>query len=280
MKKRIAFSLLLALLLTLAFSAPAATARAEASDVPGAVYDEAGLLTAAQRSELEARAEDVAERYGCGVYIVILNDYRDYSSQASLFSFSQDYYRSRGLGAGTTGSGVLLLMSMQNRDYSLVTSGALAHEAFTDYAQGVLAAAFLDDFRRNDWGGGFTDYVDCCEELLARAAAGNPLDVEERESAGLPTGLKVGIIVCVPLLIAFAVCEGLRRQMKPVRRSTRADEYIVPGGVELSVKRDVFLNRSVTRTVVRTENRGPSGGHGMGGTTVNAGGFSGHSGKF
>ena len=281
MKKRIVFSLLLSLMLMFALTVSASAALTDPAGVQNAVVDEAGLLTATQVQQLEEDAESIAARYGCGVYLVILNDYRAYSAQSSIFSFSQDYYRSNGLGEGTTDSGVLLLMSMANRDYSLVTSGTLAHEAFTDYGQGVLAASFLDDFRSNDWYGGFRDYVDGCEELLARAAAGVPLDVSPAEDHyGLPTPLKLLIVVGVPLLAAFAVCEGLRRQMKPVRRETRADEYIVSGGVELSLKRDVFMNRSVTRTVIRTNNRDPSGGHGMGGTTVNAGGFSGHSGKF
>ena len=93
------------------------------------------------------------------------------------------------------------------------------------------------------------------------------------------SGLSLAVIIGVPLLISFFACEMMKRQMKPVSRQTGADEYIVPGGINLSLKRDVFLNRSVTRTLIRHEDRGSPGGS-MGGTTVNSAGFSGHSGKF
>ena len=81
-----------------------------------------------------------------------------------------------------------------------------------------------------------------------------------------------------PSIHADFIPEGMKRQMKPVGRQNRADEYVVPGGIHLSLKRDVFLNRTVTRTVIHTENRDSSSGGG--GTTVNSQGFSGHSGKF
>ncbi|MER2236358.1 MAG: TPM domain-containing protein, partial [Candidatus Limivicinus sp.] len=77
----------------------------------------------------------------------------------------------------------------------------------------------------------------------------------------------------------FAAAEGMKRKMKPVKKSGTADDYLVQNGIHLDVKQDVFVNRSVTRTVIRTE-RSSGGGGGGGGTTVNSGGFSGHSGKF
>jgi len=79
--------------------------------------------------------------------------------------------------------------------------------------------------------------------------------------------------------VSFGACEGMRHRMKPVKTQSRADEYIVPGGIHFNLKRDVFVNRTVSRTVIRTENRDSHYGGG-GGTTVNSGGFSGHSGKF
>ena len=114
---------------------------------------------------------------------------------------------------------------------------------------------------------------------LSRAADGNPVDVNFESRSGIPAELSAGIIVGVPLLVSFGACEGMRHRMKPVKTQSRADEYIVPGGIHFNLKRDVFVNRTVSRTVIRTENRDSHYGGG-GGTTVNSGGFSGHSGKF
>ena len=227
------------------------------SGLPFYVSDVAEILSDGQRQDLESTAEKISSQYGCGVYIVTLDDYREYDSK----------------------SGILLLLSMADRDYSLVTYGSKAHYAFTDYGQRVIASEFLDDFRENEWYEGFSDYLSCCGDLLDRADRGEPLDVVYNEHSRMNSGLSLAVIIVVPLLISFFACEMMKRQMKPVSRQTGADEYIVPGGINLSLKRDVFLNRSVTRTLIRHEDRGSPGGS-MGGTTVNSAGFSGHSGKF
>ena len=269
----------LALLIFLLVIPSLASADTEGSSLRYYVSDVAGILTDEQRQDLENTAAQISSKYGCGIYIVTLEDYREYDDSSDIFSFSQDFYRSYRMGLGDSKSGVLLLLSMADRDYSLVTYGGNAHYAFTDYGQQVLASEFLDDFRKNDWYGGFSDYLNCCNELLARADRGEPLDVVYEDHSRMSTGASLAIVIGVPLLVSFLACEAMKRQMKPVARQSGADEYIVPGGIDLSLKRDVFLNRSVTRTVIRHENRAPASG-GMGGTTVNSAGFSGHSGKF
>ena len=247
--------------------------------LPYYVSDTAGLMTSEEWRKLESTAENISEQYGCGVYIVTLQDYRDYGSYNNFWDFSEAFYTRYNMGLGEARNGILLIMSMAERDYSLLAYGRDAHYAFTDYGKNVLENRFLDNFMRSDWAGGFADYLNGCEELLGRAAAGDPLDVSYEETSGLPDEVSTGIIIGLPLLVGFGACEGMRRNMKPVKPRSRADEYIVPGGINLSLKRDVFVNRTVTRTVIRTENR-DSGFHGGGGTTVNSHGFSGHSGKF
>ncbi len=270
---------LLAVLMLLFFVPSKALADTEDSTLAYYVSDVAGILSDAQRQDLENKARQISSNYGCGVYIVTLEDYKEYDSKSDVFSFAQDFYRSYKLGIGDSKSGILLLLSMADRDYSLVTYGSNAHYAFTDYGQQVIASEFLDDFRENDWYDGFSDYLSRCNDLLARASRGEPLDVVYDDHSRMNSGVSLAMIIGIPLLISFFACETMKRQMKPVSRRAGADEYIVPGGINLSLKRDVFLNRSVTRTVIRHEDRGSSGGS-MGGTTVNSAGFSGHSGKF
>ena len=273
MKRIISLSLILLLLLTpLLCGAASAESR---SELPYYVSDTAHLIPTEQWQKLEDAAEQVSGQYGCGVYVLTLNDYRDYGSYNGIRAFSEDFYNRYQLGIGEARNGILLVLSMTERDYSLIAYGGDAHYAFTDYGKEALAKSFLDDFSRNDWVGGCSDYINGCAELLSRAAEGNPLDVGQE--SGLPPLLSTAIGIVLPLLVAFGVCEGMKHKMKPVRPQSRADEYVVPGGVEFSQKRDTFINRTVTRSVIRTENRDSSGG---GGTTVNSQGFSGQSGKF
>ena len=277
MKRTISFLLTFFLLTAVMYCSASAE---EQNSLPYYISDVASLLTVEQWEKLEGAAEQISEKYRCGVYLVVLDDYRDYRSGSEDFwSFSQHFYTIYNMGLGEEKNGVLLIMSMADRDYSILAYGSNAHYAFTDYGKQVLEDRFLDNFRRDDWYGGFQDYISGCGDLLARADAGQPLDVETTARTGTSDTVTTMITVIVPLLTAFSVCEVMKRRMKPVERRSTAEEYIVPGGVNLSVQRDVFVNRSVTRTVIRTENRDSFGGSG-GGTTVNSAGFSGHSGKF
>ena len=271
------FSAALIVVLAIMLVAISAASAESGQELPYFVSDTAGLTTTDQWQKLETDAERISNRYGCGVYVVSLQDYRDYGSYSNIRNFSEEFYNHYRLGLGQNRNGILLVLSMAERDYCLIAYGSDAHYAFTDYGKEVLANSFLDDFKRNDWNGGFADYISGCEELLSRAAEGKPVDVQYESRNGIPPEISTAIIIGLPLLVSFGACEGMKRRMKPVRPQNRADEYIVPGGIHFSLKRDVFVNRTVSRTVIRSENRDSSFG---GGTTVNSGGFSGHSGKF
>ena len=266
MKKKITLSLLLALCLVLSLGG-AALASGEMA-VPY-VTDAAGLLTQDEVLALEAQAEQIAEDYGCAPYILVVENYRDYEDTYDVFEAGMNLYERWGLGYGQEKNGLLLLLSMAERDCALVTYGSVAHRAFTDYGQDYLCEQFLDDFRNGDWAGGFQDYLNTGAWLLEQAKNGMPYDV-----GTAPKGFNP-LIVVIPLVLALAVCLVLTGQMKTAKRKTEAGDYMVQGGVEMRVVQDIFTHRTVTRQVIQNENKG-----GGGGTTINSRGFSGRSGKF
>ena len=167
MKRVLSVSLIL--LLTMMFLTAAAASAESVQELPYYVSDTAGLTSSDQWQKLESAAERVTDQYGCGVYIVTLQDYRDYGSYSSIRSFSEDFYNRYHLGIGEKRNGILLVLSMAERDYSLIAYGSDAHYAFTDYGKTVLENGFLDDFHRDDWNSGFSDYISGCEQLLSRA---------------------------------------------------------------------------------------------------------------
>ena len=266
MKKKITLSLLLALCLVLSLGG-AALASGEMA-VPY-VTDAAGLLTQDEVLSLEAQAEQIAEYYGCAPYILVVENYRDYEDTYDVLEAGMNLYERWGLGYGPEKNGLLLMLSMAERDYALVTNGSVTHQAFTDYGQEALREQFLDNFHNDDWAGGFRDYLDGCAWLLEQARNGTPYDVNTAPKGFNP------LILVIPLVLALAVCLVLTGQMKTAKRKTEAGDYMVPNGVEMRVVQDIFTHRTVTRQVIQSENKG-----GGGGTTINARGFSGKSGKF
>ena len=268
--KRRIFCLAAALLVLLALCAPVLGADGETQYI----YDFAGLLSADEAASLEQNARQVSEWYGCGVYVVTVDDYQQYYGASDIEQFAEDVFTDLSFGLGAEQNGILLALSMEDRDYDLCAHGDLANYAFTDYGKGALAERwFLDAFGQDDWAAGMQRYLDGCKAFLQQAADGTPFDKgtdpERLEDIRIGKGITV---VFVPLLTALIVCLILRGKMKTARVQTHANAYIKADGVHMCEQTDRFLTVTQTRVKVATSNSG--------GTTVNSGGFSHSSGKF
>ena len=241
------------------------------------VLDEAGLLSDAQRETLEQKAVALSEQHQCSLYVVTVPDHRSYNYdvyEAAKGIF--DYYN---LGWGEGREGVLLLMSMSDRDYAFVGHGSRGETICGVESSWIIEDTFLDNFKKNDWYGGFSDFLDACDAQLTKLANGEDisqgadiitgpdgLDYHSYNypsgSRGLSTPAKLGIVVLVPLLIALIVCSVFKSQMKTARLATRADEYLVPHSMDLRVKEDRFTHRTQTRTKIESNSGGSRGGGG------------------
>ena len=151
MKKRLFACLLLCTLLLLALPL---TAGAEAK--LDYVTDTAGILSSETRDALNQRAAQVSQQYGFPVYVIVVDDVKNYVN-GTIEYFAEVIFSEYNLGAGESGDGVLLAMSMAERDYDIYAHGDFGNYAFTDYGKERLAQSFLDNFRQDDWAGGFQD---------------------------------------------------------------------------------------------------------------------------
>ena len=268
MKKRIG-SLLAVMALALCLCVPALAAGFEEARLYF-VTDEAGLLTDRQRLELETRAEEISLKYECGVYIILLDDFTAYTRDETIYETAKTLYRDYCLGYGEEKSGELLLLSMAERDYTLIAYG-YGNTAFTDYGKDKLTKVFLDDFGDDNWYGGLSDYLDQSESMLKSAREGHPVDVDSNPVivvAGIGISLLVG---CVAAIAITACLAG--RLMKSVSAGTEANAYLTAGSVKITGREDQFTHTTETRRKIERDS-------GSGGTTVDSDGFSGKSGKF
>ena len=270
MKKKSILSLLLALCLVLSLGG---AALASNQITMPHVTDAAGLLTNEQVMALEAQAKQIAENYGCAPYILVVDDFRVYEDTYDIYEAGMNLYERWELGYGPEKNGLLLMLSMAERDYALVTYGSVTHQAFTDFGQDHLTDQFLDNFRQNDWAGGFQDYLNTSAWLLEQARNGTPYDVNSVEEEPVFNFF----IILIPMALALVVCVILIFQMKTAKLKTEAGDYMVQGGTDMRIVQDIFTHRTVTRQIIQSESNGGGGG---GGTTINSRGFSGKSGKF
>ncbi len=238
----------------------------------GFVSDQSGLLSESQRSELEQRAVALADTYGCGVYVVTVDDYTDYSGE-SVYEAAKTLFTDGGLGVGDGANGFLLLLSMSDRDYSLIAHGDIGNAALTDYGRDVMEDGFLGYFADNDWYGGFTSYMDTAERVLGMYAQGEPLDVDtDPANDGMEVFGSLIFIFGVSFGIAGIVCFIMSLVMKSVSKASAAGEYQKNDMVDIRVSEDRYLYTTTTRTRIERESSG--------GTTIDSDGFSGSSGKF
>ena len=233
------------------------------------VFDEASILTYDEIEELEAKAKEITETYGCEVYAITfpsLDGNEAWELNEMLYGELKEYY-------GASEDAVILMLAMEERQYDIMAHG-YGNTAFTDYGKDVMAERFLDDFANDDWYWGFYDYLDTCEEFLKMAASGEPFDVGSDEGEGGANFIGVIVAIIVSCVIALLVCLILKAQMKTARIATEAHDY--QKKLNLTNQYDIFSHRDIRRVY----NPPQESNNGGGGTTINSGGFSHKSGGF
>lgn len=270
MKKKLT-ALLFGLVLVFQLCVPAAYAETKLTYVT----DSAGLLTEEECRSLEEAAAKLADKYQFGVYIATVDDFTTDMDAKDIETAAEDLYLSNDLGKNNDQSGILLLMSMADRDWALFAFG-YGNTAFTDYGKNYLSGNFLDEFKDNDWYGGFKDYQRVCGEMLDSARKGSPIDVNNLPDP--PHARLYGIIACtvLGLLVAVLVAFLLKQQMKSVARSTQAEAFVAAGGLHLTRQQDRYTHTTQSRVYDPPSKSSGS----KGGTTTRSSGGSSSSGKF
>ena len=254
---------------------PAATPTTAVPNVPRTlksesmsyVFDHSHMLTDTQRAELEAQAKEISLRHHCGVYVAFVDDYTVYSDGGGVYKTTYQLYHGDQLGMGDDRDGIIILLSMDERDYAMFVYGKNAEYAFNKYGQEQLEDAFLSYFGDNDWYGGASHYLDTCDEYLTLAEEGDPV----RKNT-LPLYL---IVVAASCAISGFICLMLKWKMQTVHKKVEANEYVAAGGLTLTKQYDRYTHTTETRRKIRDDS--DSGGST---SSCSGGGGSGRSGKF
>ena len=247
------------------------TAESQTQEPTGAdmnyIFDLSDQLSYEEWAELEARAADISQRHGCGVYAAFVDDFTEYGGGNDVYKTTYQLYHASELGMGADRDGIIILLSMDDRDYAMFVYGDHAEYAFDRYGQKELEDAFLGYFGDNDWYGGVSHYLDTCDEYLTRAEEGKPV----RKNT-LPMYI---IVVAASCAIAGGICLMLKWKMKTVHQKAEANEYVAAGGLNLTKQYDRYTHTTETRRKVHDDSDSDSGT-----SSCSGGGGSGRSGKF
>lgn len=212
------------------------------------VIDDAGLITEEQEEKLQNKLEDINDKYDSDVVIVTVDSLGGKSSEA----FADDYYDYNGYGS----DGILLLISMEDRDWAISTKG-FGIKAFTDAGQGFLVKQFKPSLSNGDYYKAFDTYADWCDDYLQHAKDGKPYDVGNMPKLPL-SKIWIAIAGAIGSLFGGGMVGSMKSQLKSVHRQSGASHYST-GSIDLNTQVDHFMYRKVDRTE-RAQSSGSGGG--------------------
>jgi len=128
------------------------------------LVDDTELLTTEQKNNLLSRLDLVSKRQHCDVVLVTVPSIGNQSPRA----FADDYYDYNGYGYDENHDGILLLLSMEERDWAISTCG-FGITAFTDDGLSYIFEQIKGDLGRDDYYTAFDKYIDLCDEFLTTA---------------------------------------------------------------------------------------------------------------
>ena len=215
------------------------------------IIDMASAIPDTQEENLLAELERVSEEYKCEVSFLITRS----TNGKDITAYADDYYDYNGFGYGPGDDGIMLVVSIEDREFATTTYGK-GIKAFTDYYLAELEDVFVPYLSDGEYANACYAYLLGCEDILFAYD-----DYMENDYALSFFSLKnIGFAVLVGLLVAFLYTHSLKSQLKTVKKKSTANEYLDVKSFKVTQKRDICLNSNVVKTPIPRDSGGSRGG--------------------
>ena len=220
-----------------------------AQDLMPRVVDQADLLSESEEASLCFQLDTISAQLGMDLVVVTAETLEGKSPMA----YADDFFDYNGY----AGDGVLLLVSMEDRDWWISTSG-YGITAFTDAGIEYIGEQIVPSLSDGDYAGAFTIFADTCELFITQARAGEPFDSHNLPKE--PFSFFSTLLVCLGIgfVIALIVTAVMKGQLKTVRAQSGAANYVKAGSLNVTHRQDLFLYRDVQRREKPKESSGSS----------------------
>ena len=220
------------------------------------LVDDADILTDSEEKQLLAKLDEISERQDFDVAVVTVESTYDKTAEA----YADDFYDYNGYGMGENDDGVLLLVSMEERDWH-ITTHAFGVTALTDAGLDWISERFLPDLSDDNYAEAFTIFANCCDDFVTQAKTGEPYD-----SGNLP---KAEFDVFVSLLgawvaggvFAMVVVTRMKGQLKSVKKKENAADYTKAGSMNITQRNEIFLYNRISKRRRQSSSSGGSSTH-------------------
>lgn len=238
------------------------------------IIDHAGLLDESEIEELELQARHLSTQYGMDIVIVTVPGLEGKSSE----SYADDFYDENGYGLDSDNSGILLLLSMEYRDWAISTCGKAIY-AFTDYGIQSIFSEMSNSLSQDQYYLAFSKYLDALIPYLEAYAQGRPIDGNSSNYEGPGIYIpgtqdsvvhyepirdmkwylqRVGISFIVGAVVSCIVLLILRSQMNTTKAQKNATSYMLSDSYRIELQQDIFLYSQI-RKVRKSENSSGGG---------------------
>lgn len=239
----------LTLLLTVILLCVVCTVNAFAASA--SLTDNANLLTEEEEAALLTKLNTASEKHKVDMVVVTLESFEGDDAK----EYADTYYDNNGYGD----DGILLLISMENRDIAISAAG-VCKDAFSQDDVDELIDEIGGYLSTQYYAKGIEVFINESDSL-----------VEDELSFNLGGSLITSLII--GLIIAFIATSVMKGKLKSVHYQSGAAGYIKNGSLNITDSRDIFLYTQVTR---RARPKSTSGG----GSSSSGRSHGGGSGKF
>lgn len=269
------FVLLLTVMMIIPLTVSASSLPDMSSDIPEnrtlpLLVDDAGLLTAGEASRLNAALEEISLRQEVDIAVITVPSLPDgYDAQG----YADDVFDYYGYGYGSSDDGILLLLTMSEREWAVSTYG-YGITAFPDAVIDLIMDDCLYYISDGAYFSGFSCFAQLCDQYISDAKNGYTYDDAMAIIGGAdgPTAIAVtgGIPFALPasLILAFIVSGIIvgvwKNELNTVNKQSGAAEYAKHDSICVTLSRDLFLYRNVRRVRRQTEQPNRSGYRGGG----------------
>ena len=219
------------------------------------VVDNAGLLSAGERSALEQKLAQYSERCQCDIAIITVPSTGDKDVEL----YTVDFYDYNGYGYGSGDDGLMLLLSMEERDWCVSRHGK-SEKIFTQSVVDEMISSVSGYLSNDEYYSAFNKFADDYVYRYEHAGKISPI--------WIPIDLGIGFV------IAYFSMKAKTSNLKSVTSKRDANDYIHRDSLRMTANSDNFLFNNVVRTPRPKETVSNGRGGGGGGGFV---GSSGHS---
>lgn len=228
------------------------------SSKPERLYDEAGLLSDSEKKNILEKLNSLSEQYGTDFIIATVNTLGPYSGS----DFAEEYFDRFEYGFGETRNGVMLLISMQERDYRILSNGIVGDHIDDDIID-EIGDAIVSDLSYGNYYKAFDEFINKSEYHVNGVINGYPFNYVS----------SIIISILIGFVVALFAVGSMKSKLKTVKPVNEANSYLREGSLKLSRANDRFLYATVSRSAKSSSSRSSRSRSGGGSRHVGGGKF-------